>query len=117
MKADRLSNDADSRLQESLRRVKSVTDDLARLRHDADVTKDQISDLTNRAADVREMALKALEDAKKLAAEVKGHQPGISDSVTQKIAEIEENAENIDTGGRPFTVGVKCGRLIREDIF
>ena len=94
-----MNRDAASRLEESLRRVKSVTDDLSRLRHDAYVTKDQVSDLSNYAADVREMALKALEDAKKLAAEVKGHQPGISDSVNEKIAETLKNAENIVTGG------------------
>jgi len=94
--ASSMTRDSRFRLEESLRRVESVGEDLARLRKEAQRTKNQVETMVANAQRNREKAVKALAEARQTAKEVKGHQPGVSDVVSEKIAETMKNAKNIE---------------------
>ena len=93
-----MTEDAQRRLRESLRRVESVGDDLARLRLEAERTKRQVETMAAKALKNREMALRALEEARQTANEVKGHHPGISDVINEKVNNTKKSAKKIGRG-------------------
>ena len=80
--------------------METVTSELSRLRQVAQLVKDQVMKMTLKAKGSREMALRALDEAKQLAQEVRGHQPGISDVIMEKISSAMKSAKRIGRGKR-----------------